>query len=236
MLPGYIPQLFLPLIENASNYNIFLDRPIVSEGREGMIPELQYGNYTSETAKKMGEVLNYSPAKIENLISEWTGGLGKYAVSALDKILKGTGISEKIPEPSPTLADLPIIKAFVVRSPYGSSSESLTRFYEELKKYQANEQYLKEQLKYGNQDKFAKFKAQHPELLFQYDDQRNDFYSMTARYLRGVASDLSEIRKKEDLIYKDKTMTPQEKRKLIDELEKLKSEYAKLALSHLDWR
>jgi len=231
--PGFLPTALLPIIEGMTNYSFFLGRPVVPVSRQDLPKQMQYTEYTSETSKQIGELLNLSPAKIDNTINGWTGGLGRYAVSGLDEILKGTGISPDIPEPSSTLADRPVIKALVVRNPYGSSGESVNRFYETLEEYTGNEQALKQYLQTGSDDKYEKFKSQHPELLFQYDWETGDFYSASARYLRRVSRDLAELRKKEDLIYADPNISPEEKRRLIDEIDKLKTEIAVEALANL---
>lgn len=198
-----------------------------------MPPELQYTGVTSEVSKELGKLLKYPPAKIDNLINGWTGGLGRYATNILDGILKQTGISPDIPEPSPTLADRPVIKAFVVRNPYGSSGEAVDNFYKTLNKYEQGEKYLKEMLKLDERKKFETYKARHPELLFFWDWERKDHYSASARYLRRVARDLSELGKKQDLIYKNKTMSSAEKRRLIDEIDLLKTKVSQRALDLL---
>lgn len=231
--PGFLPTALLPIIEGMTNYDFFLGRPVVPASRQDLPPQMQYTRYTSEFSKEIGELLNLSPAKIDNIINDWTGGLGRYAISGLDEILKGTGISPDISEPSPTLADRPVIKALVVRDPYGSSGESVNRFYETLEEYTKHEQALKHYLQTGEEAKFERHKSQHPELLFQYDWQTGSFYSASARYLRRVSRDLSEIRKKEDLIYADPNISPQEKRRLIDEINRLKTDIAVEALANL---
>lgn len=248
--PGFIPTVGLPILEWMTNYSFFRGRAIIPESRKAMPPELQYTQWSSEVSKKLGELLKLPPAQIDNLLFAWTGGLGRYATDIMDGILKGTGISPDIPEPSPTLADLPVIKAFIVRSPYGSSSEAVNDFYDFLEKYEAGEKYLKEMLINNELEKFNKYKAAHPELFFfaDFDSERyieaieqgetpkDVFYSSSARYLRRVASQLSEIWKKEDLIYKDPDMSPEEKRRLIDKLEILKTDIARKAVDLLQMK
>ncbi len=228
--PGYIPTALLPIIENISDYSFFRGRSIVPASRQDMPPELQYTRWSSEVAKKLGELLGYSPAKIDNIINGWTGGLGRYATDILGAILKGTGISPDIPEPSPTLADIPVLKAFVVRNPFGSRAQAVVDFYETLEEYQRGEKYLKEMLKLGEIEKFETYKAAHPELLFFYDFENDVAYSASARYLRRVARDLSSLRKKEDEIFNSRTMSSQEKRTLIDEIDKVRFEVARRAM------
>jgi len=232
-LPGFLPTALEPIIENLTNYSFFLGRPIVSRAKERFPPRLQYGGTTSETAKKLGDVLNQSPAKIDNMVYGYTAGLGRYATELLDRLLVGTGISPNIPEPSRTLADIPVIKGFVVRDPYGSSSTSVDEFYKALGRTQEGEAYLKEMMKGGNEQKFASYMKQHPELMYFYDFDSQTYASATARMLRQVASQLSEISKKQELIYNSPTMSGEVKRQLIDSSNKAKTEIAKMALDKL---
>lgn len=232
--PGFMPTAILPVIENLSNYSFFLDRPIVSAGKESYPPALQYTGTSSEVSKKLGEMVNYSPAKIDNVINGYTGGLGRYATDILDVILKGTGIASDIPEPSPTMADMPVLKAFVVRDPYGSSSASIDKFYDKLSRYEQGEKYLKAMLEAGNEAKFNNYKATHPEIMPQYNWQIGDLYSVSARYLRRVSGQLSELRSKQNDIYNDPDMSPEDKRSKITEINKLMTSFASQAIGNLD--
>lgn len=228
--PGIIPTALLPIIENATNYNLFLSRPIVPGYRKELPPEAQYTGYTSEIAKKLGKLAHYSPAKIDNLFRGYFAGLGRYATDGIDKILTGTGISPKIPEPSSTLADQPIIRAFVVRRPIGSASESVNRFYEKIKEYTADEKMLKQYINNDNKEEFYKYKEKHPDIYFTYDWKTKTYYSIPARYYRAIARRISELRKKERKIYESKTMTSEEKRSRINEVDSIISELAQKAL------
>ncbi len=229
--PGFMPQVALPIIENLTNFSFFRGQKIVPTSREADPPELQYTQYTSQVSRKLGELLKFSPAKIDNLIAGWTGGLGRYAVDILDGLLKATGISPDIPEPSRTLADTPVVKAFVVRSPIGSSGNTVNEFYDLLEEYTEGEKFLKEMLERGAENRYEDFKGKHPELLFFSDFDRDVFYSASARYLRKVARELAEIRKKEDAVFDDPDMSPAEKRRIIDRMERLKTEVARRALA-----
>ena len=107
---------------------------------EGILPEYQYTEYTSETAKLIGKIISDisyekygSPAHIDNIINSWTGTLGRYAVEVLDVALKKSGVVVAPTDPKSNdwvknLADIPIIKALVVRDP-SSNSEHITKFW-----------------------------------------------------------------------------------------------------------
>jgi hypothetical protein len=108
----FLPTFLRPIIENATNWQFFKERQVVPQSRTGLLPELQYGKYTAETAKIIGERLGMSPAKVENLIQGWTGGTGKYSLDALDMAIAAlTG--EKTPKRPIEAADIPVLKAFV---------------------------------------------------------------------------------------------------------------------------
>ena len=231
--PGFIPTALQPIIENMTNYSFFLDRKVVPEGRENMPAELQYSLYTPEIVKKFGEWVNYSPAKIDNILKGYTAGLGRYAIEGLDSILKNTGILPDIPEPSPTLVDRPIVKALIIRDPYGSSGQTIIDFYDVLGKTEGDEKLLKEMLRLNKEKKYNDYLKQHPETMFRFDWDTGDTYSASARYLRRVASDLSEIRRKQYEIYEDPDMSPEDKKIKIDEMNRLLTEVAGLALSNL---
>jgi hypothetical protein len=106
---------------------MFTNRPIVPASREKLLPEYQYKPYTTEVAKSIGKVVGYSPAKIENLIRGWSGGLGMHVLKLANLGFKQSG--GRI-DPARTLADIPVIQAFVVRHPT-SSTESIRKFYDD---------------------------------------------------------------------------------------------------------
>jgi hypothetical protein len=149
----------------------------------------------------------------------------------VDKALEGTGIVNPPPDVEGTWADTPVLKAFVVRDPYGSSSESVDRFYKQLDKYEGHEKFLKEMLKLDEQKKFDAYKAKHPDIFWLYDFAREENYSSSARYFRKIASQMSDIRNRQKEVYASRAMTPREKRRVIDETNKAITVLARKALA-----
>lgn len=152
--PSVVPTAALPMMEQFANRKSFTGNPVVSRRAEGLLPEYQYNDYTTETAKALGRVFGAfpgltgkavdapegsftgglaraltTPALIENYIRAWTGGMGRYALQIADFGLKQAGISPDIPAPERTLADIPLIRAFVVRYP-SASAKSISDFYD----------------------------------------------------------------------------------------------------------
>ncbi len=141
--PNFIPDAALPLIEQGVNKNLFTSAPLVSPQMEGRLSELQYTEYTSETAKTLGKLIGMmpiardigadntklsSPAVVDNYIRSWTGALGSYVVEVADKALMKTGVVDEYQKPTATLAEIPFIKAFVIRHP-SASVQSIQDFY-----------------------------------------------------------------------------------------------------------
>jgi len=212
--PGYIPTALQPIIENIANYSFFKQRPIVSEGAQNLPKELQAGRYTSETAKEVGKLIKQSPSKIENLIYGYTAGLGKYAIAASDKLLKGLGVVSPPPEPAKTAADIPFIRAFVAREPIGSGSESVNKFYKYYEEANQTKAAVTEMAEKGMEQEAVEYLKKHPA----------GFYT---KGLNKVVRTFSELRKKRDAVFKSRDLTPEQKKAALDALDKVMTEIAK---------
>lgn len=99
-------------------------RPIVSKSAEGKLPEDQVATYTKDFAKAMGKVLNLSPAKIEYVLNQVSGGLYRNTHTAVDAL---RGKSEKSDQPS----DIPILGRFFLRDQY-APRKTIEAFYDRL--------------------------------------------------------------------------------------------------------
>jgi hypothetical protein len=200
--PGFIPTAALPLIENLANWNLFTDRPIVSEGLKELEPRYQAQPYTSELSKKIGDLINYPPAKIDNLIRGWTGGLGMLAVDAIDQAIQKTGVVDLPPAPKWTLADVPGVRGFVVRFP-SANTESVTTFYdyyEKSRKASRTFNYLMEK---------------SPEKGGIYASKQG-YWALKAPLIKVMSEELSKGRDIIRGLYENKELTPEQKRKAID--------------------
>jgi hypothetical protein len=154
--PTFIPTFAIPFVETFANRSLFLDRPIIPRDREALLPELQYNNYTLELTKwfsglfspapgvnqrgavphilsELGPIRRSvaSPAIVENWLRVWGGGLGQHFLKGTDYLLRKMGRLPDPPRPADTLADLPFVKAFVVRYP-NAGAEPIQDFYEEF--------------------------------------------------------------------------------------------------------
>lgn len=217
-IPNPTPTGLVPIYENIANYSFFLGRPIVPQGVQNMPPADQYTPTTSEVAKILGGTINYSPAKVDNIIYGYFATLGRYTTQSLDGILKGTGIVHSVPEPAKDLSQQPVIKAFVVAPPRGSQSESLNRFYEERQTVTQHYNKFKTLLEDGSTDEAQRYIAEHPEIRMY-------------TYYNGVARDLAEIRTVRNAVYESENLTPEQKKEKIDKLNELTTGIAYRALN-----
>lgn len=206
-----IPDIAKPLVEAWSNKSLFTKKPIVPRSLEGILPEYQYTEYTSETSKILGKLIRQisgeysgisSPARIESTINNWTGTLGRTFLSVLDKALIGSGIVDDPIKPEETLSDIPIIRAFVVRNPT-SGSEYVTRFYDKYEKYSKIFNTID---KLQRESDFVKAN----ELLLNIPAE--------AYVIKSTYKIIQDLDSRVRTIYNSKIFNPNEKRQLIDEM------------------
>lgn len=210
-IPNAVPTFAAPLIETYANKNLFTGAAIVPAARERLLPEDQYKPYTTELAKKVGSAVATlpgakhsraaSPAILENWVRGWTGGLGQHAIDLVDFALRKAGKLPDPPKPADTLADVPFVKAFVVRFPSGSA-EPISRFYERWGEQQEVINSIEARAKDDDFEGVQRELAISGKQLFDvrafHEALRN-----SARFVR--------------LIEKAPGMKPEEKRQLIDE-------------------
>jgi len=130
LLPEVIPGAIQPWWEVAQNWIGYMERPIVPKSMEGMPKELQYGPYTSDTAKALSKVIPLSPYEIDHVYRGYTGQLGQAVLSTAEAITKWVKGDEDN-APKRYAHELPFINSFT-STPY-RGSESVDRFYDHLK-------------------------------------------------------------------------------------------------------
>jgi hypothetical protein len=225
LLPGIIPTFMLPFVEQFANRSTFTDRTLIPADVEKQLPEYQYQPYTTETAKKLGSLIAafpgirelgvsnepgsgvaralQTPILQENYLRSWTGGLGNYVLQVVDASLRKAGIVPDPPKPEDTLADIPFVKAFVVRYP-SAGTESIQGFYDE---YERNKKFYDTwQAKAQEGDPGAMQRIQNaggPRMFLQFDSMKQALGEQ-AKLVRDI--------------WKDPSMDPHEKRQLIDQL------------------
>tara|TARA_R100001463_G_scaffold15460_1_gene40414 strand:- start:279 stop:3842 length:3564 start_codon:yes stop_codon:yes gene_type:complete len=224
-----IPDIAKPIIEGFSNKSLFTKKPIVPRSLEGLLPEYQFTEYTSETSKVLGKLLRQisgeysgasSPARIDSIINNWTGTLGRTFVSVLDKSLIKSGIIDDPVKPKAALSDIPIIRAFVVRNPT-AGSEYITTFYEKYEPIRKTFNTIDKLKEQGNFDEAIKLMEKIP---------------VDQVYFKNVSKQLRKHNTMIKQIYNSKQFEPSEKRQLIDGLYQNMIDISKLALQMINDR
>lgn len=210
--PSVIPDAVTPPIEHYFNKSFFTGNPIVSRQNEGLLPEDQYTEYTSETAKALGKVIGNmpgmkenafaSPQILENYIKGWTGTLGGYALQLADKALIKSGAIPDPVKPEDTLADVPFVKAFVVRYP-SAGAQPIKDLYELQRSNSKFINSMKLRAKEQNIPGVEDILANNQEKLLNLD-KAAEAVSNQAKAARRIS--------------KNKDISPTEKRQLIDNL------------------
>jgi len=204
-ISGLMPTAVRPLIENMTNWSFFRERNIVPESKKKLVPSEQYGKYDTETSKLFGAILNVSPSKIENLVSGWLGGSGRYALQAGDKFMEFKrqfeGNDPKINPPT-ELADIPLVKGFAARSPKGYQSESVQKFYNAMEKISELSNTYKKFVKANDSVKAASIKERNPEI------------SLTKK-AKDVAKKISDLSDKIDEVNSNAGFDNESKREMI---------------------
>ena len=122
---GLVPNMIAPVVENTINKDLYYNSDIVKSYDLELPDSEQYYDYNSQLAIWLGKAFNYSPAKIDNLISGYFGGLGTQVTNIIDFIAGKTGIAVEQPEMG--AEDNAIGKRFIVN--VNSNSASLDEIY-----------------------------------------------------------------------------------------------------------
>lgn len=84
---GVIPTAINPLVENAFNKDFYTGYDLVPEYKENYPKAYQDSSYTGPLYRFAGQKLNMSPAKIQNLVEGYGGGMMRIADWGAGKIL-----------------------------------------------------------------------------------------------------------------------------------------------------
>lgn len=114
MTPPSAPPAIQMLVEYAANKDFFTGREIVPDYMQALQPQLQYNNYTSDLAKRIGEITGWSPMVLDHFMS----GLGASAYR--DMVAMTNALNPNRPSMDET--DAPILRRFVRDVRRGSAS------------------------------------------------------------------------------------------------------------------
>ena len=139
-LPHLTPTFADVYVGYKTNEDLAFGSQIVPDRMLGLVPEYQYQPYTTELSKWMGHTVGAfpglrdstfsSPIMIDYYVRSLTSSIGTNLWNAADYGLRKTGVLPDPIKPLSTLADIPIIKGFVIRYPT-ATAQSIQDFNEE---------------------------------------------------------------------------------------------------------
>lgn len=159
-----LPTILTPVVEQATNYSIFKNKPLIPDYMDRqLLGPYQFNPYTTETSKLLSRTLAAiigdhnapSPIVLDNYIRGWTGGLGNYFMMGVDKALIETGIIDDPIRPTDSLTKIPGLRAFNLRDP-SMQSEFIEDFYSEYNKYKKYKPTIEKLKKEGSFKEAAK--------------------------------------------------------------------------------
>jgi polyhydroxyalkanoate synthesis regulator phasin len=223
--PNVTPQLLRPFVENLVNYSFFLGRPLESQAQLGMRPFSRSGVGTSDTMKWVAEQLEevsvatgidafaVSPIKLENLMRGLLGTAGGTALSVADWMV------------NPTRTDRPLHQQLstqlsgasaLLKNPVGNAY--MAEIYNLEKKT--------EQV-YNSYNNLLKNK---PEKVDEFVKDNIGMYSIRGP-VQGVLDSIRSLNAAAQAIDKDTSLSPEERRKRITELQLEQNEIARVVFS-----
>ena len=110
-----IPDAFAPLIEAQTNYSYFFQRQIVPSSEVDLDNYAQFDVNTSELAKTLGNIFNWSPRVVDHIFKAYGAGLANYTLSIIDSGYSSLGKSDKPIFPE-RFRDYPVVKAFTTNA------------------------------------------------------------------------------------------------------------------------
>lgn len=216
-VPGFMPTIFGPILEWWTNYSFFRGRSLESQSDQKLPPSMRANTQTQEVFRKLGNMLDVSPIKLENTMRGYTGNLGLSATAAVSAGLEAVDGKDRPTPVAKRLTEQPGIKAVFGREPIGSNSQQVTDFYDNLERASQAEAGLKVLAESGDKAALAKFRQENlPDISM-------------AKVLKETSQDLGDIRKSIAAIQKHPTMASEAKRQRIDQLNRRMTKIAEQA-------
>lgn len=205
-----LPQILSEPGQQWANKDFFTGREIVGRDLQRLLPGEQSTPYTSVTAKGLGRAVNFSPKRIEHAVKGYFGTLGMYCLGASDMLVRKLWDYPARPTTKPE--DWPVLSAFYRGEGPARNTKYTTEFYELLREA--------DQLTDTVQRLRETGEVPRAEKLIE-----KNLPKLAAGGILGQAqSELSRINKQMKIVHLDRSMSPDEKRSQLVELQRIKNE------------
>ncbi len=197
-----MPQAIKPLLEVGFGKSFFTGRDLESGVEQKQEPWARYRDNTTETAKLLGSMLNVSPIKIEALVNGYTGSLGMALMQSLN-VLMPTPETQKAER---KLSELPLVgTVFQAKDATGIIDDTFDRM-----------------------NQYSEVKDTYDALVERGELNKADAYLRTNIDKMGLASVADSYRQQIGKItqaerqVRGSNLSPQDQRKLLDDLRQAK--------------
>lgn len=221
------PQLVKPLVDLYANQDSFTGRPIESMAMQRLRPEDRAKASTSTLARALGSLglpnpaqlanVRYeplSPIQIDYLMRGFFGWLGATITAGTDYGLRPlTGRGER---PAMQLRDVFLAGSFVETLPT-STSRYITEMYDQAKQAEQWWASYRNALKYGDPERAREIMTEHYEDIVRH------------RRLTGATTAVGNLGQQIRRIEASTSLSPETKRRMIDQLEQRRGEIAQRA-------
>jgi len=212
-----MPAAFGPGIEVFGNKSLFTGRPIESMGVKNLPPGKRSTPWTPEVLKALGGVFNVSPLKMAHIIRGHTAAFGSMFLFTADAFYQS--IADIPPKPSMRNDQIPGIGRFVRDET--QSTKYATRYYEFTKDLNETVSTANYYMKIGDMDS-AREVIKESKDIYKY-----------RRFVSSTNKRLQSLRTREKLIWASRRMSPQDKRKKLDDFSMKKNKIYKDAYKRI---
>lgn len=199
--------------EQVNDKKGFTGQPITPRGTETLEPFLQFDNKTSDTSKKVSEMLfpqlNVSPARIDHAVKGIFGALGEYGLMLTDIMVNDKSKGAK---PDKGVNDAYIFNTFIKGTPFERTSyeSQIYEMYRGTKKAYDTAEELAEQ---GREKELEEYWAKNEDTIGKHES------------INEVRETLKEIKDAMDIVRADPDLTGKEKKEQLDEIKQEKNQY-----------
>ena len=203
---GFMPAGVKPLVENATNHSFFTGRELESKAEQEREAKFRYRDSTSELAKGLGAITGTSPIKLENLIRGYTGTMGIAFTQAINAASPGNGV----PAPTQKLSEMPIIGAAFQPEDAGGMVSDM---YDHMSRAREVQKTYNQLVKEGNGAEARQYLQENVNML-------------ATKTMTGNLQETMGKLKKAEMAIKASSLTPDEKRARLDEIQKMRIQIA----------
>ena len=210
-----IPQALRPAIEAGLGKSFYTGRDILSAQEKTLLPEAQFRENTSELAKAFGKLTGTSPIILEELVRGYTGTMGLAFLQAVSAPFSTSSSPEQAVK---RLSDMPVVGGLFQPNDAGAI---INATYDRLNEFKEVKASVDKLLEKGEVAKARELIA-----------ERGNEYAM-AEVAASFSNDMRQLSQYETAI-RASNATPEEKRRQLDEVRRLKIKLAETVRAATD--